>query len=363
MSFDIAIYNGFSVDSKKIYNSIKAAYLYADNVRVYDPIFSLSSRKAAEQRLKDTLVNRAYSDVFSKYPFIKDESIDLESRYSQAVKLFFNDALELDDVPEMYYLTTTLLMTIYSRMSTEVELNRVRNDFSLLDSRYSEVINKTHSQLIRPTVDAMVDPRELFNYCSSFPEIFSNDKGFKFLHDIPLGSEVSKMAQDISPVALSEHAISSLPGFEDATIDEIIDIRKELNKYIIPYRAAILEMAEEIKTIPDSESLEKECERIYLKKIQPQVEAINNAVEENHILLNIAKKLLTDDKVWGVVAGLAISFATTGNIFSAVSGATVATLGSWGIASGFAETHIERRKIKDTNEMYFLFEAGNKLKR
>ena len=43
MNFEVAIYNTLCVDEIRVLNSIKAAYLYADKVRVYDHIIPLVS--------------------------------------------------------------------------------------------------------------------------------------------------------------------------------------------------------------------------------------------------------------------------------------------------------------------------------
>ena len=64
MGFDVAIYNAGCRDGKKVVDSIKAAYLYADKVRVYDFFPMLDSIQEQLLKLRTDATDSAHTVLF-----------------------------------------------------------------------------------------------------------------------------------------------------------------------------------------------------------------------------------------------------------------------------------------------------------
>lgn len=349
MGLDIAIYNGNCTDGKKIINSIKSACLYADNVRLYDNVFPLN--------LSDDGISLQAKLEIDVQELIKLDPFDVIPNYRLIV------------LPENINHSTEGMKVTISKKSFYLckfikELREV--DFS--DYSWEQCVKKFEKMGVHYIIpifqtqlgkDAHVD---LLDYVKLMNQ-FLDDKGFKILNDIDdLSPQSSHPTSMWSPAYLSEYVISTLPGFENATLDEIADIRGELDKYVIPYRAAILRMAQTIKEIPSTDSFQRECMTLYLREIEPQVAAINAAVLDNNVYMNIAKKVITNKETWASIGALVTAFATQGDIANAVGIGTAAAFGGLSIAQGIMSTLEEKKKIKE-NEMFFLYEAGQRLKK
>ena len=404
MGFDIAIYNASCFDGNRVINSAKAAYLYGDKVRVYDipriekyiPENLSDSLKiidkmiiALQQRhpllfIEGTKYSKIDPNLFSGEVFL-DPGID-NPKYNEFLELISSD-LTIKDTREKAYefgFTNEDIKMINQYLDVCIECegitNRYYNIFFLKEYKriwwsvygirqltrsgytseeYDKMLKHLNIEIVQPVLDSKT---ALLDY-ESFENSFLKDHSFKIMNDTIRDSKIESLFLSMWATSyLSEYAISSLPGFEEAAVDEIIDIRKELNKYIIPYRAAILKMAGNIKEVPDTESLQRECMVLYLRDIEPQVASINAAIADNNVFKNIAKNFVTSEKTWASMGALATAFITTGDIANALSVGTAAAFGGWSIAKSIISSLEEKKKIKD-NEIFFLYQAGKKLKR
>lgn len=412
MSFDIAVYNKGCKDINQMINSLKAAYLYSDKIRIYDCLFSLEQD---EKNLTEKLSkNKKLQKLREEYPSLKRYNISKIEDLTSMIE-------ELEEIAKPYIQGDRFKMLLnscsyqeFSRLSDEAkqekynslmgelgiskdefyfESYKLKNNVKIqkyllecdnvylhlqnfecyqLDSKLREICSTKYSiddyrtsigligaDFISPDIfpeDVSVSP-------DVFEERFFDDRGFKIINNPRLISNSESILPSLwVPSSLAEYSFSVLPGFEDATIDEIIDIRKELDKYIVPYRAAMLKMAREIKNIPDTESLQRECMMLYLRDIEPQVASINAAIADNNVIRNIVKSIITNEKTWISMGALATAFVTKGDIANALSVGTALTFGGQSIAKSIMSTLEEKKKIKD-NEMFFLYQVGKKLKK
>lgn len=76
------------------------------------------------------------------------------------------------------------------------------------------------------------------------------------------------------PPALALNGFNRLPNFENATVDEILDIREELDPYVIPFRSAMIDFSNDIQAASWDKDFDKEAELIFMSKIEPQIFAI-----------------------------------------------------------------------------------------
>lgn len=351
MSFEIAIYNAGCCDGAKVINSIKTAYLYADAVRVYDntitegteelrPDLTFSSyvennRKAitlSEKRLKEGITPEEEKILFdAHFDILAFCNIEIIRSYDMTARV----DNQIREVTSNQYVFTEY----------ETDLKRMGIDFIVPEINVSDL--ETSAKRVR-----------------DFSKKYRNDEGFKLVNSFPIELKDAIVRPSVfAPAYLSDYAISTLPGFENATIDEIIDIRRELDKYIVPYRNAVVKMAGSINGITDMKELQQECKILYLKDIQPQVNAINAAIGDNNVFKNMAYDVALDPGIWAATAGIVFALANKGDITNALSLMAAPVIGAT-IPSTIKRVidYEENKKVKE-NEMFFLYETGKQLKR
>jgi hypothetical protein len=81
-------------------------------------------------------------------------------------------------------------------------------------------------------------------------------------------------------VAVASAVTSSLPGMNELSIGEIIDLRESLSDYLPAFRAAMIELSGEVsrQTQPDLISLGSEIDLYWQRDIAPVLQEINHEV-------------------------------------------------------------------------------------
>ncbi len=354
MSFDIAIYNGFSTDSIRIIDSIKAAYLYADHIKVFDPLLPVDTRITIEKISSDLYSKPETKDLIKKYPLL-NTSNDINIRFQEYKRLNLSKDLSLEEKNSLGIYYYALYDELVVNKTKEVESARSDSSLSLKRNDLKNMLNQIGAELIDPSVCF-----EMSLFTKYVEKEFLKDNAFKISND-SLPKIDSNIADSFKPANFSNTTISSLPGFSNASLDEIKDIRKELNKYIIPYRSAMLNLVKDMDSIPNDESFQYEFEKLYSSEIEPQIESIKNAIRENNIFRNIYTAVVSDDKAWLAFGALMIGLATRQSWVEAVGiSSTVGFLGA-DISKGLNKT-LESDEETKKNEMYFLYEMGKRFK-
>lgn len=155
----------------------------------------------------------------------------------------------------------------------------------------------------------------------------------------------------------------NLPNFSAATIDEIIDIKKDLAPYLSRFRKAIFDISLKIKSSPwDSDFLHDVDKELHLQ-LYPALSEIHEQIENNsylrEILYRLAKNPLMAPSASAL--GLLMSNATQtpmiiGQIASMAAGAGLIAF----------EAHKEYKtalKKAETNNFFFYYKAASLLRK
>lgn len=164
---------------------------------------------------------------------------------------------------------------------------------------------------------------------------------------------------------VADKLLTKLPSFEFTTVDEILDIRKELENPLIRFRSKTLEFAESIQNLPWNEDFEDECYILYDKEIAPALLEIEELIHDNNFIKNLGRKILTDQKVWTSLGGLVLNIAAAGAIASLSDTVTSDTAkytagGAWvlnKIASTYNGYKKNLREIQ-RKDLFFYYKAG-----
>lgn len=171
--------------------------------------------------------------------------------------------------------------------------------------------------------------------------------------------------QKITHAGMSDNLIQRLPSFEIASVDEILDIRKELDPSLARYRAEMLNYSETIQAMPWDDGFEYECTKLYYTKVVPAITEIDELTKENTFLKNLGFSALSSGDVLRTAGGLAISIAAGGvigalNDVVSTDTAVLVSGGAWAaskVAEAFREYRKKKREIQK-KELYFYYKAG-----
>ena len=195
------------------------------------------------------------------------------------------------------------------------------------------------------------------------------------LLDAEMGSMVNKgmtsKQMDIAGIGidhgkqtgLAKYLLERLPLFEEASVDEILDIRKELDKPLTRFRSAIIGFSDDIKSTPWDKGFPIEADKIYHRDVKPAMLDIEEAIQSNNFMRTVAKKF--KEKPTTLPATSLITMAISQ--FSSLPEELTASLGlGIGSASLLYEAYEEWKKNKksaEQNNLYFYYGVGERLKK
>lgn len=157
-------------------------------------------------------------------------------------------------------------------------------------------------------------------------------------------------------VALAGHVFDRLPVFENVPIDELIDVREQLQAPLVRFRAAMIRFSAAVKEAPWDEGFRAEAELILLQEVEPALQELDELVRGNSYLRHLVDAVIGDRKTlvgalglavadWGQLAGDLLNVPAT-----AVAGLLTAHR-AWKAEEG-------RKKIAEQikgHEMYFVY--------
>lgn len=184
----------------------------------------------------------------------------------------------------------------------------------------------------------------------------------------------------IRHAGIANNILATLPTLEKASIDEILDFKKDLMAPLTNFRTAIYQFSEQVASMPWDDDFKYECLKLYDTEVMPKVNEINALSSETSVLKNFGAKVLADEeerkKLGYVGAGLATTITTGSNIIDALgilenllrSGAKIG-LTAAGISAFLkttdllrqAHTEIKEKKTEiEGNVMYYYYKASKK---
>lgn len=169
-----------------------------------------------------------------------------------------------------------------------------------------------------------------------------------------------------------DNTMLQLPSFDFLPIDEILDIKKSLIKYIDRFRGSMLKYTDEINSMPWDKDFKRECYMVYQKHIAPSIEELDELTKENSFIKNLGLNMKFDFKTdtlptIGIGADL---FGILENIFNYCSDNKI-LIGSISFAlfNKSVLALIDKIKKDDVirkNHLFFYYKAGklieNKIK-
>ena len=194
--------------------------------------------------------------------------------------------------------------------------------------------------------------------------------------------DFSKMDKEIIRHAgIAHNILSTLPTLEKASIDEILDFKKDMQTPLKNFRTAIYGFTEKITAMPWDDDFCYECLKLYDTEVMPIINEINELSSETSVLKNFGKQVLNDEeerkKLGYVGAGLITTITTNSNIFDALNfletiiragaklGLTAAGVTAFlKTADVLRQAHSDAKEKKsemESNVMYYYYKASKKI--
>jgi hypothetical protein len=147
-------------------------------------------------------------------------------------------------------------------------------------------------------------------------------------------------------------------------MDVVLDVREQLRKPLVRFRAALARVSREIEAPAwDSKEFTRETEELYQRLVAPALAELDEAMQELGALATL-RRVASDTQALKAAAAIAISAAAgvgLAHLPEAVLGSGPVTAV---IAAGAAEAEhrAQSRRRQEANEFYFLYEANRQLR-
>lgn len=360
----------------------KAALLYADKVRLCSSTYStwISALGKKNMSLEDLIqqtykldemipymyhtqaditsalkANRLSRESFqSPNPTVKDVMFYLDNKrlgakqYEEFKRRF--DTLDLDNTQQEFDRAVKAgLLEIH-------QFREADNDIaaSHLRGTFVQSVEKLAEEFNRVVMDAMTD--------STTHPLFDDGTG----SIVKLGIEVGLISPTATRVAqakqtqLAANVLNRLPLFDDASMNEILDVRRELEGHLVRFRSAIMKYADMIKIASWDSEFSAEAEEVFHREIEAAVLDIEGAVRTNPSLLELATRKLVgapalSTSVFSFIVAQLTSLTTITNLAMAAS----VGLGT-AVYDAFKESQKGQRAVEQ-NQLYFYYRAGELL--
>ena len=147
--------------------------------------------------------------------------------------------------------------------------------------------------------------------------------------------------------------------FEQATISEVLDMRRDLRVPLLGFRQAVAAFAREVRSAAWQEGFAEEADVLFHEKVEPEVERIEHAVRENSSYAEISRRVLRHGAT-GVMGGVVGGFLASASSLADISAA--ALLGGVGapMVRALLDKHKRLRELEE-NQVYFYYVAREAL--
>ena len=365
--------NGTDMSRELAY--VKSALLYADKVNLISPIAYLVNQIAYNELNTENKIINLFK-IILPFAQVRDERIYAEVK---EITTQLNSTFKSKNYRNIPYSKKLAAISQFKKTAID-SLNTMYDLVGYSDCIDLKKLIDNGQVNITPFRNSIVDVDKYVNeYFEKLTESIhtSNplfDNASYSLMNAALKAKLIKFTDlekaKITHVGLVDNYLQRLPSFEEASIDELIDIKNELSKPLIRFRSKMMNYSEGIKSLPWDKDFENECNTLFIKEIEPALLEIEEATQDNSFKKNLGSKFLTQEGFWKSYNGLVVGIATTGvistlNEFTLNNGSVIAGVGA-GVAAKFIEAVYEYEKGKkdiEKNELYFYYKTGDILKK
>ena len=163
-------------------------------------------------------------------------------------------------------------------------------------------------------------------------------------------------------VALSSELLQRLPSFDEASIDEVLDIRKELYRPLLRFRSAIVGYSSQVESAAWDESFPYEANQVFIQYVQPSILEIEDQCLSHSFLREFLPDFIGKPILPLSTSGLGLLLAQATHLPEIVTTGLGFTAGTALTALKAYQELKEKVESVQRNNLYFYYKAGEKLK-
>jgi hypothetical protein len=160
-------------------------------------------------------------------------------------------------------------------------------------------------------------------------------------------------------VGLSSDLLHRLPLFDNTPVNEIIDIRKELDASLRRFRSAVVKFSRDVENAAWDKEFPLEAEQVFREHVEPAVLEIEEACRSNKLIFSLLPSLVDKPSVPLTTSVLGLLLAEASQmpyVFAAGLAAGTAT-----VALRSVQEWREKQKQTESNHLFFYYKAGEML--
>lgn len=167
----------------------------------------------------------------------------------------------------------------------------------------------------------------------------------------------------LGKAAMGAGLVAKLPSFEAATVDELLDLRADLNKPLMRYRAAVVRLSRTIPDIPVKD-MDAAVQAEWESTVAPALDDLSTGLIEHGLVHELSKQAKLDTAAYlAMASGLFVGMDQLTNLGMLASG-VAASVPAIGGALGKASVAVnERRSTLKRHDFYYLHAANEALAR
>jgi hypothetical protein len=154
---------------------------------------------------------------------------------------------------------------------------------------------------------------------------------------------------------LTGDLLQRLPTFEDASLAEILDVRRDLERPLLGFRNAIAGYSREIRSAAWEPGFAEEADILFREKVEPEVASIEQAVRENRSYEELGRRIARHGATGATIGAVVGSLSDLSMLAGVAMG-----LGAAGIKA-LLDQHYKLRELQG-NQLYFYYGAHDLLK-
>ena len=183
---------------------------------------------------------------------------------------------------------------------------------------------------------------------------------------VRLGVEAGYIGASETGRAMSRHGgltsdlMRRLPLFDEASVGEVLDIRRELEGPLARFRGTVSEFAGGMRAQGWDADFAADAEEVFVRDVAPAVQELEDMVRDNRFLFELLPRM-SRPQDWGVGAGLGM---IAYNLASLPEITSLVVAGSVGFAGAARNTWIEHRDARreiEGHRLFFYREAGRRI--
>lgn len=346
---------------------VKAALLYADKVKLCSPIssFLVGLLSLKKFNIKEQL--DLHASLISMLVKDKQQVADVLATVETYKVLFSKKRPSIEDLfaiakfrPKLDKLWSNLLNAVNTKLNeTEVRALIVAIEEGVLDVHLFGLTHTSEDERVDDFIATLMNTMSDGSTYPLFDDILGN-----IIHEGLKEGELSISETGLARgrhCALAARLLERLPLFEHASVNEILDIHRELETPLKRFRSVIIKFSEKIKTAAWDAEFSFEAEQVCMRDVEPAILDIEEAVRSNNYLATLTRRFADKPLVVPGGSALALLMSQLSAMPSVISQAIGVGAASGLVAYDAFKEWRKQQQTAEQNQLYFYYRAGELL--